>query len=120
MDNDQNNNPSAFLEARQEVFLGPLPPPKMLRQYVEINSEYPERIFRMVEAHVAADVTTKNRESAAIMRGQLFTFGLGCIGFGISALLAIKGLETGAIAAAIGGISPIIHFRLNQSKEKIE
>jgi uncharacterized membrane protein len=118
MDNDQNNNPSAFLEARQEVFLGPLPPPEMLRQYAELNSEYPERIFRMVEAHVAADVTTKNRESAAIMRGQLFTFGLGCIGFGVSALLAIKGLEAGAIAAAIGGISPIIISALTNLKKK--
>lgn len=118
MDKNHTNNPTTLLEARQEVFLGPLPPPEMLRQYAEINAEYPERIFRMVESHVAADVITKNRESAAIMRGQLFTFGLGCIGFGVSALLAVKGLEAGAIAAAIGGISPIIISALTNLKKK--
>jgi uncharacterized membrane protein len=94
--------------SQQELFSGPLPPPESLKGYSEINADYPERIMRMAEAHSAADVHQKYKESFNITLGQVFSFALGCIGFGLSALFVLKGLEAGAIAAAIGGVAPII------------
>ena len=92
----------------KEIFSGPLPPPDTLKGYSEISADYPERLMKMAEAHAAADVHKKYKEPFNITLGQIFSFALGISGFGLSALLALKGLEAGAIAAAIGGIAPII------------
>jgi uncharacterized membrane protein len=96
------------LLTRQEFFLGPLPPPSDLKLYGEISPDYPERLMKMAEAHSAADVHLKYKESASIGHGQIFSFVLGLTGFCISAIFALKGMEGGAIAAAIGGVAPII------------
>jgi len=92
----------------QEIFSGPLPPPVALKGYREISPDYPERLMKMAESHVAADVHKKYKEPFNITLGQVFSFILGLSGFGLSALLALRGLEAGAIAAALGGIAPII------------
>ena len=92
----------------QEIFSGPLPPPDTLKGYREISPDYPERLMKMAEAYAAADVHKKYKEPFNISVGQIFSFILGLSGFGLSALLALKGLETGAVAAALGGIAPII------------
>jgi uncharacterized membrane protein len=105
----QNNNVELqALLARQEFFSGPLPPPEALKAYGEIDPGYPERLMKMAEAHAAADVHKKYKEPFNITLGQVLSFTLGITGFGLSALFALKGLETGAIAAAIGGVAPII------------
>jgi uncharacterized membrane protein len=96
------------LLARQEFFSGPLPPPEALKAYREIDPGYPERLMKMAEAHAAADVHKKYKEPFNVTLGQVLSFALGLAGFGISALFAFKGLEGGAIAAALGGVAPII------------
>jgi uncharacterized membrane protein len=92
----------------QHIFSGPIPPPDTLKGYREIDPGYPERLMKMAEAHSAADVYQKYKESFTVTLGQVFSFALGLTGFGLSALFALNGLEAGAIAAAIGGIAPII------------
>ncbi|MDR3130160.1 MAG: hypothetical protein LBU18_01290 [Treponema sp.] len=105
----QNSNVELqALLARQEFFSGPLPPPEVLKVYGEIDAGYPERLMKMAEAHAAADVHKKYKEPFNVTLGQILSFTLGLTGFGLSALFALKGLETGAIAAAIGGVAPII------------
>jgi hypothetical protein len=64
--------------------------------------------MKLAEAHAAADVHKKYKEPFYITLGQVLSFTLGLTGFGLSAIFALKGLETGAIAAAIGGVAPII------------
>jgi uncharacterized membrane protein len=105
----QNNSVEIqSLLARQEFFSGPLPPPEALKAYGEIDPGYPERLMKLAEAHAAADVHKKYKEPFNVTLGQVLSFTLGLTGFGLSALFALKGLETGAIAAAIGGVAPII------------
>ncbi|MDR1576346.1 MAG: hypothetical protein LBS37_10115 [Treponema sp.] len=70
--------------------------------------DLPERIVKMAEIETEADVRRIDRESSSIGRGQVFSFVLGMAGFGLAAVFALKGMETGAIAAAIGGVAPII------------
>jgi hypothetical protein len=70
--------------------------------------DLPDRIVKMAEKGVDADVTRIDRESASLGRGQVFSFLLGLAGFGIAAVFAFNGMEAGAIAAAIGGVAPII------------
>ncbi|MCL2231947.1 MAG: hypothetical protein FWB99_02605 [Treponema sp.] len=92
----------------QEVFSGPLPSPGMLKGYREISPDYPERLMKMAEAHAAADIHKKYKEPFNITFGQVlrslwaFLFGLSKRPFGSN------GLEAVAIAAALGGIAPII------------
>jgi uncharacterized membrane protein len=101
--------------ARQEYFSGPLPPPAELKGYMDIDPGYPDRLMKLAESHSEATILLKreeaylkHQEAASMGRGQVFSFALGLTGFGISALFAFKGLEAGAIAAAIGGVAPII------------
>ena len=54
MKNDANSTEEKSAEItiesqRTVTFAGPLPPPQILRQYGEIGSTYPERIFAMAE-----------------------------------------------------------------------
>jgi uncharacterized membrane protein len=103
---------------KHEVFLGPIPSPSILGDYRKLDPSYPDRIIRMAEQHAEADVLLKNREASAIGRGQVFSFILGIIGFGTAIFLAVKKLEAGAIAAAIGGIAPIIIAALANFQQK--
>jgi uncharacterized membrane protein len=102
----------------QQIFSGPIPPPAVLRQYGEIGPDLPERIMKMAEAHAAADVKRKLKESSAIGNGQIFSFALGLVGFGVCTLLALRGIEAGAITAAIGGIIPIVVAALSNLKSR--
>ncbi|MDR3341993.1 MAG: hypothetical protein LBT14_04250 [Treponema sp.] len=107
MDTPENK---LFVQAIQthEIYQGSLPHPDILKKLGEIDPSYPERIMKMTEDNNRAEIINKNRESISGILGQILSFALGCVGFGLSALFAFKGLETGAIAAAIGGIAPII------------
>jgi len=97
--NNQPKSPSLPQESKiqlqalleQEIFSGPLPPPDTLKGYREISPDYPERLMKMAEAHAAADVHRKYKEPFNITLGQVFSFVLGFSGFGLSALLALKG-----------------------------
>jgi len=100
MDKEQ---PSLSLQSIQtrEIYQGPIPHPEILKKFGEVHPSYPERILKMAEDTNAAAIKTG-------VRGQVFSFILGLSGFGVAALLAFNGLEGGAIAAAIGGVAPII------------
>jgi hypothetical protein len=50
----------------------------------------------------------KSIEFFIVSLGQVFSFVLGITGFGAAVFLALKGLEGGAVAAAVGGVAPII------------
>jgi uncharacterized membrane protein len=87
---------------------GPLPSPDILAGYKELKPDLPDIIIQWAENYNHMNIRKIDRESASLGRGQVFSFLLGLTGFGISALFAFKGLEAGAIAAAIGGVAPII------------
>jgi uncharacterized membrane protein len=116
METDKNNQ--LVVEARQEVFSGPLPPPEYLQRYKNIDDGYAERIFRMAEDHNAADVAIKKSRAASPVLGQVFSFLISMAGFGTAILFAFKGIEAGAITAIIGGIAPIIIAALSNLKRK--
>jgi uncharacterized membrane protein len=90
------------------IYSGPIPPPQVLAGFRELMPDLPERIVKMAEIETEADVRRIDRESSSIGRGQVFSFVLGMAGFGLAAVFALKGMETGAIAAALGGVAPII------------
>ena len=57
--------------------------------------------------------------------GQIASFTICCIGFGTAILFAMKGIEIGAITAAIGGVAPIIiaalaNFQKRKNKDITE
>jgi hypothetical protein len=74
--------------------------------------------MRIAEAHAASEVRRKDRISLSPIIGQAASFLLGCMGFGIGALFALKGIETGAVTAIISGIVPIIISALSNLKKK--
>jgi uncharacterized membrane protein len=96
---------------------GPIPPASELEQLKAVDPSFPERVMCIAEAHAAADIRKKDRFSIAPIIGQIASLLISCFGFGISVLFAFKGIEAGAIAAIIGGISPIIIAALSNLKK---
>jgi uncharacterized membrane protein len=96
----------------RELYSGPIPHPDLVKKFGDIDSSFPERLMRMAEDNNKADITTRNRFSlaglAVPLLGQIFSFLISCIGFGVAILFGIKGIEIGAVAAAIGGIAPVV------------
>jgi uncharacterized membrane protein len=97
---------------------GPIPPASELEQLKRVDNSFPERVMCIAEAHAAADIRQKDRFSIIPIIGQVASFVISCLGFGISILFAFNGVEAGAIAAIIGGISPIIIAALSNFKKK--
>jgi|TergutMp193P3_1026864.scaffolds.fasta_scaffold127029_3 uncharacterized membrane protein len=107
----------------QELYSGPIPHPEFLKRFGDIDPSFPERIMKMTEDNNNADVIMKNRMSLVSLVvpviGQIASFLISCIGFGTAILFAMKGIEIGAITAAIGGVAPIIMAALvNIQKNK--
>jgi uncharacterized membrane protein len=103
----RRHNSEIMVEERA-LFSGPLPPPAILKGYGELDPQYPERIFKMAEAYSKAEVKEKNTESLSVILGMIFSF-MTCIGgLGGCLFLALKGMTTESITAAVAGISPIV------------
>ena len=97
---------------------GPIPPASELQQLKAIDPVFPERVMRIAELHAAAEIRRKDRFSMSPIIGQIASFLIGCMGFGIAALFAFKGIESGAITAIISGIAPIIIAALANIRKK--
>ncbi|MDR1230017.1 MAG: hypothetical protein LBK61_01305 [Spirochaetaceae bacterium] len=93
---------------QSELFLGPLPPPEVLKGYQGIDSQYPERIFKMAEEYSKAEIKSKNTESLAVILGMGFSFIVCVAGLGSCFFLALKGMTAESITAAVTGFSPIL------------
>ena len=99
-------------EIHSEILAGPIPDPETLARYKIADSSFPERIMRMAEAHNEADVRAKNRITLSNLIipviGQIFTLMLGAGGILACIYLAMAGYTGGAIAAIVGGFSPLV------------
>jgi uncharacterized membrane protein len=91
-----------------ELYQGPIPHPDILKKFGTVDPSYPERIMKMTEDNNKIEIRMRERDSIMSFTGQIFSFALGLAGFGLSVVFVLKGLEAGAIAAAIGGVAPII------------
>lgn len=117
-------NPShgAVVSSEEQLIIrqynGPIPPAAELEQLRAIDPSFPERVMRIAESHAAADVRRKDRFSMVPIIGQIASFLISCMGFGIGVFCAIKGIEAGAVTAIIGGIAPIIIAALSNIRKK--
>lgn len=99
-------------QMKQELYIGALPHPDILKGFKEIDEAFPNRIFTMTEKYVEADIFEQKKRAwrnfIVPILGQVFTFLLGLGGMGCGVLLALKGMEAGAVAAIVAGFSPIL------------
>ncbi len=97
------------LEQRTEIFLGPLPPPAILRQYDEIQPGFAERLLRLTEdeANHRRQVTARAQryELFETTLGQVFGLLVALAALGATVWLGILGLE---VAASIVGGTTIV------------
>jgi uncharacterized membrane protein len=115
-----------LLETEEHIVVrqynGPIPPASELQGLKNIDDSFPERVMQLAEKHAAADVRRKDRFSLVNLIvpivGQITSFLISCMGFGIGVLFTFKGIEAGAIAAIIGGIAPIIIAALSNLRKK--
>ena len=106
---DKNQPKTILANSRTtEIFSGPIPSPAILQGYAELDHSYPDRILKMAEMHVNADVNRKNKETIAIARGQWFSFVIAIFGILSAIFFVLKGLSGVAISAILGGIAPIL------------
>jgi uncharacterized membrane protein len=112
--NTPNPGDNADLTARKENSLfirqysSPIPPASEFKELQAVNSNFPERLMSIVEAHAHADVKGKLRSSFTLVFSPILTTVIALAGFGLSAFFAVKGTQAGTITAIIGGIAPII------------
>jgi uncharacterized membrane protein len=110
----------AIIAERTDLFIGPIPPPAVLQGYVSIDPSIPNRIITMAEKLNDAEVSKSNRWSFTLAFGQIMSFTIGLVGIAACVLLALKGLEGGAIAAIAGGFTPMVIAALSNLKNKKE
>lgn len=102
-DNEKSSELRSSVSA--SLFSGPIPPPALMREYAELDPEFPRRFVELFERQQSHDhevekaVLTINKEiilsnQEILKRGQLFGF-----------VLALVGLIGGLIASFLG--SPI-------------
>ncbi|MBR5966525.1 MAG: hypothetical protein IK015_10470 [Treponema sp.] len=103
---------SASIIQQSSIYQGPVPDPVILQKFKEIDSSYPDRIFKMAEGHAKAADKERNRASFAMVAipiiGQILTFLLGISSLALSAFLIIKGFPIASIIPLIAGFSPIL------------
>ncbi len=102
---DTEDDPEFRRSVSASLFSGPIPPPALMREYADLDPEFPRRFIEIVERQQSHDhevekaVLLNNKEimlgnQDLLRRGQLFGF-----------VLALVGLIGGLIAAFLG--SPI-------------
>ena len=102
---DTVDDPELCRSVSASPFTGPIPPPALMREYAELDPEFPRRfieIFERLQSHdheVEKALLSSNKEiifgnQDLLRRGQLFGF-----------VLALVGLIGGLIASFLG--SPI-------------
>jgi drug/metabolite transporter (DMT)-like permease len=93
-----------------------------LRALKLVDASFPERVLKIAEAHAGADVRKKDRDSLSDfitpIIAQIITLLICCMGFGIGALFAFKGVKAVAIASVVVGIAPIIIAALSNLRRK--
>ncbi|MGL4598930.1 MAG: DUF2335 domain-containing protein [Bacteroidia bacterium] len=94
---------------RESTFIGPIPPPEILRGYNDILPNGAERIVAMAEKQSNHRMSLEDHaireELKQSRRGQLFGLLLGVTGLGLATVLACLGHET---TAGIFGTTTIV------------
>jgi uncharacterized membrane protein len=108
--------------SQQISYSGPLPTASEFAGYDKTLPGAAERLLVMTEKQAEhrqkMDEKIVDKSLRLNGMGQITSFLICCIGFGIGVLFAFKGIETGAIASILGGISPIIIAALSNLKKK--
>ncbi len=108
------------LVAQQKIaiYQGQFPHPDILKGFAEVVPDMPERILEMAEKHNKADVRTKNRNSLALVLGQVFTFLITIAGLAFGVVLAKIGMAGASIASIIGGLVPVLVAGIDTFRHK--
>ncbi|GHV13146.1 hypothetical protein FACS189491_07590 [Spirochaetia bacterium] len=76
-----------LVESEEHIIIrqysSPIPPASELQSLQTIDPAFPERVMRIVEKHAEADIRRKDRFSISPIIGQIATFLICCMGFGI-------------------------------------
>lgn len=114
-----NSNGLPPLKVQQvQFYQGSVPHPDILKGLKEIDSSYPDRVFKIAEEAAAERIraskaATENAKSlvesekAFKSRGQILTFILFMLVLAVTVTLAIMGMPGPAVAACIGGFATI-------------
>jgi uncharacterized membrane protein len=100
-------------------FIGPLPPPSILKQYDEVNPGLANRIVRMAETEadhrrqiekkaLDADIRFADKEYIERRIGQFLGFGIGVIALIVGAVVAIHGQPWAGSFIGTGGVVGLV------------
>lgn len=107
----------------QYQFTGPLPPPKILAGYADINQTFPERIMKMAEKeqkhrqrqqkkHLAEELKIvkygAETERIDITRGQIFGFFIGITAIVAGTITALLGQPIVGGLIGFGGVAGLV------------
>lgn len=122
-DRGSNGNGSALI-VRQELMMGPLPPPETLARYNEIIPDGADRLLKLVEHQQehririeSIVVSSQQRQS---LTGQILAFIIAVVGLLVCAYMAVHGAEAVAGILATTLIGSLVYAFINgrQSQRK--
>lgn len=123
-----NSNAVVVQQTSVQSFLGPLPPPEILRKFDEIVPGAAERILKMAEEQSAhrKELERKVIESdiSRSKWGQILGFAIAIVGLAVSALVAIYGNAVAGSIIGVGTLASLVGVFMygskNRSKEREE
>lgn len=94
-----------------KLSIGPIPPPKILREYKEIDPSFPERIFKMAEKE-------QEFRHKSFRYGQVLGFIITIFALTCGTYLGIKGKEWLGGGIGLGALASIVLAYLYSQRQK--
>ena len=116
-----NNTKTSIIAQKQQMFIGPLPPPDILAHYNEIHPDAADRIIKLAENESkhrhAMDKYRLFFNALVAHSGQWFGFLLGVLGLGGGIYCISKGQNWGTFISGISLVSLVSIFVIGKKKK---
>ncbi len=101
-----------FQQMMAECFMGPMPPPHLMKGYHEIDPSFPDRLLKIVEKeqdnrHKLESISL-DKQFIERKRGQIFSLTIGVVGIISGVICAIKGAQWPGGVIGAGGIATLM------------
>ncbi|MBQ6567450.1 MAG: DUF2335 domain-containing protein [Treponema sp.] len=108
----KENKAVAIQHHEQTQFIGPIPPPEMLKGYYSLKEEYADKIIKMAEENNSANIELEKKALEGNIRinsrAQVFAFIIVLLGYGMASLFGFVLKNTPAtVVSIITGTAPL-------------
>ena len=123
-DRDQGEEQQSLVSySRGEMYMGPLPPPSMLKAFDDIAAGSAERIIKMAERDQESVIESIRRSDKRELISLYGAIGLAALGMILGAILLVQGKNIAGFVALLGPLGALIGtaiFKVRSEKKVSE